>query len=109
MKLHIIVHNYFYLTDYFKENDQSDPEPAGDTTRYYQSIKKHFEEKKSGSSSFVSSIEDEQKPLFSGIADYPSVTEKTTEVDFEEMVHATEELIDKRSNSCKGNLAVAIL
>ncbi|KAM6078441.1 voltage-gated inwardly rectifying potassium channel KCNH7 isoform 7-T7 [Theristicus caerulescens] len=88
--------------DYFKENDQSDPEPSGDTTRYYQSIKKHFEVKKSGSSSFVSSIEDEQKPLFSGIADYPSVTEKTTEVDFEEMVHATEEfLIDKRSNSCK--------
>ncbi|XP_062467025.1 potassium voltage-gated channel subfamily H member 7 isoform X2 [Pezoporus occidentalis] len=88
--------------DYFKENDQSDPEPSGDTTRYYQSVKKHFEEKKSGSSSFVSSIEDEQKPLFSGTADYPSVTEKTTEVDFEEMVHAPEEiLIDKRSNSCK--------
>lgn len=58
----------------------------------------------------MSSIEDEQKPLFSGIADYPSVTEKTTEVDFEEMVHATEEiLIDKRSNSCKGNLADAVL
>ncbi|XP_077037616.1 voltage-gated inwardly rectifying potassium channel KCNH7 isoform X5 [Agelaius phoeniceus] len=88
--------------DYFKENDQSDPEPSGDSTRYYQSIKKHFEEKKSGSSSFVSSIEDEQKPLFSGIADYPSVTEKTTEMDFEEMDHDTEEiLIDKRSSSCK--------
>ncbi|KAJ7405297.1 potassium voltage-gated channel subfamily H member 7 [Willisornis vidua] len=88
--------------DYFKENDHSDPEPSGDTTRYYQSTKKHFEEKKSGSSSFVSSIEDEQKPLFSGIADYPSVTEKTTEMDFEEMDHDTEEiLIDKRSNSCK--------
>ncbi|XP_071291135.1 voltage-gated inwardly rectifying potassium channel KCNH7 isoform X3 [Agelaius tricolor] len=88
--------------DYFKENDQSDPEPSGDSTRYYQSIKKHFEEKKSGSSSFVSSIEDEQKPLFSGIADYPSVTEKTTEMDFEEMDHVTEEiLIDKRSSSCK--------
>ncbi|RMC18598.1 hypothetical protein DUI87_04492 [Hirundo rustica rustica] len=89
--------------DYFKENDQRDPEPSGDGTRYYQSIKKHFEEKKSGSSSFVSSIEDEQKPLFSGIADYPSVTEKTTEMDFEEMDHDTEEiLIDKRSSSCKG-------
>ncbi|KFO52723.1 Potassium voltage-gated channel subfamily H member 7, partial [Corvus brachyrhynchos] len=88
--------------DYFRENDQSDPEPSGDSTRYYQSVKKHFEEKKSGSSSFVSSIEDEQKPLFSGIADYPSVTEKTTEVDFEEMDHDTEEiLIDKRSSSCK--------
>ncbi|XP_064517118.1 potassium voltage-gated channel subfamily H member 7 isoform X5 [Pseudopipra pipra] len=88
--------------DYFKDNDQSDPEPSGDTTRYYQSIKKHFEEKKSGSSSFVSSIEDEQKPLFSGIADYPSVTEKTTEMDFEEMDNDTEEiLINKRSNSCK--------
>ncbi|XP_069717316.1 voltage-gated inwardly rectifying potassium channel KCNH7 isoform X1 [Phaenicophaeus curvirostris] len=88
--------------DYFKENDHSDPEPSGDTARYYQSVKKQFEEKKSGSSSFVSSIEDEQKPLFSGIADYPSVTEKTTEVDFEEMDHPTEEvLIKKRSNSCK--------
>lgn len=114
-KLHIqfhelhIIYNYFYLTDYFKENDQNDPEPSGDNNRYYQSIKKHFEEKKSGSSSFVSSIEDEQKPLFTGIADYPSVTEKTTEVDFEEMVHATEEiLIDKRSNSCKGNIIGAI-
>ncbi|XP_064290767.1 potassium voltage-gated channel subfamily H member 7 isoform X6 [Passer domesticus] len=88
--------------DCFKENDQSDPEPSGDSTRYYQSIKKHFEEKKSGSSSFVSSIEDEQKPLFSGIADYPPVTEKTTEMDFEEIDHDTEEiLIDKRSSSCK--------
>ncbi|NXC93730.1 KCNH7 protein, partial [Certhia familiaris] len=86
--------------DYFKDNDQSDPEPSGD--RYYQSSKKHFEEKKSGSSSFVSSIEDEQKPLFSGIADYPSVTEKTTEMDIEEMEDDTEEiLIDKRSSSCK--------
>lgn len=57
----------------------------------------------------MSSIEDEQKPLFTGIADYPSVTEKTTEVDFEEMVHATEEiLIDKRSNSYKGNIIGAI-
>lgn len=95
-----------YLTDYFKENDQSDPEPSGDTTRYYQSIKKHFEEKKSGSSSFVSSTEDEQKPLFSGIADYPPVTEKTTEADFEEMVHATEEVLIDKSSSCKGNLAI---
>ncbi|KAM9380746.1 voltage-gated inwardly rectifying potassium channel KCNH7 [Phaethornis superciliosus] len=85
-----------------KENGQSDPEASGDTTRYYQSIKKHLEEKKSGSSSFVSSTEDEQKPLFSEIADYPSVTEKTTELDFEEVLQDTEEiLIDKRSNSCK--------
>lgn len=58
----------------------------------------------------MSSIEDEQKPLFSATADYPSVTEKTIDVDFEEMVDDTEEiLIDKRSNSCKGNLAVAIV
>ncbi|KAI1237212.1 hypothetical protein IHE44_0014470 [Lamprotornis superbus] len=88
--------------DYFKENDESDPEPSGDSTKYYPAIKKHFEEKKSGSSSFVSSIEDEQKPLFSGIADYPSVTEKTTEMDFEEMDHDTEEILtDKKSSSCK--------
>lgn len=53
----------------------------------------------------MSSIEDEQKPLFSGIADYPSVTEKTTELDLEEMIHATEEILtDKRSDSCKGNI-----
>lgn len=57
----------------------------------------------------MSSIEDEQKPLFSGIADYPSVTEKTTEMDFEEIDHDTEEiLIDKRSSSCKGNPAASI-
>ncbi|KAK2525988.1 Kcnh7 [Columba guinea] len=87
--------------NYFKENDQTDPEPSGDTTTYYQSIKKHFEEKKSGSSSFVSSTEDEQKPLFSGIADYPLVTEKTTEVNFEEMVHATEEVLIDKSSPCK--------
>lgn len=105
----IFVYNYFSFTDYFKENDPSDPEPSGDSTRYYQSIKKHFEEKKSGSSSFVSSIEDEQKPLFSGIADYPSVAEKTTEMDFEEMDHDTEEILtEKRSSSCKGNPAVPV-
>ncbi|NXA46695.1 KCNH7 protein, partial [Nothocercus julius] len=87
---------------YFNEDNRSDPEHSGDTTRFYQSTKKHFEEKRSGSSSFVSSIEDEQKPLFSGIADYPSVTGKTTEVDIEEMVHEGEDtLIDKRSDSCK--------
>ncbi|XP_025067827.1 potassium voltage-gated channel subfamily H member 7 [Alligator sinensis] len=87
---------------YYKENNQNDPEDSVDSTRHYQYTRKHYEEKKSGSSSFVSSIEDEQKPLFAGIIDYPSVTGKTTGLDFEEVVHIAERIhIDKRSHSCK--------
>ncbi|XP_037768897.1 potassium voltage-gated channel subfamily H member 7 isoform X1 [Chelonia mydas] len=85
-----------------KENNQNDPEDSMDNTRHYQCTKKHLEEKKSESSSLVSSIEDEQKPLFSEIINYPSMTGKTTVLDFEEVVHATERIhIDKRSHSCR--------
>ncbi|NWI08165.1 KCNH7 protein, partial [Crypturellus soui] len=81
---------------YFHEDNPSDPEHSGDNPRYYPSTKKHFEEKRSGSSSLVSSTEDEQKPLFSALAG------KTTEVDIEEMVpEADDVLIDQRSDSCK--------
>lgn len=75
-----------------------------DNTRHYQVTKKHFGEKRSRSSSFVSSIDDEQKPLFSGIIGYPSVLGKTAVLGFEEMMHATERIqTNKRSHSCKGN------
>lgn len=88
------------FTDYDKEDRDS-----ADNTRHYQGDKKPFEEKRSRSSSFVSSIDDEQKPLFPGIMDYPSIMDKAAVLDFEEMVHVTERIqAEKRSHSCKGNL-----
>uniref|UniRef100_A0A6J0V7M5 Voltage-gated inwardly rectifying potassium channel KCNH7 isoform X3 n=1 Tax=Pogona vitticeps TaxID=103695 RepID=A0A6J0V7M5_9SAUR len=73
-----------------------------DNSRLYQNTRKHFEEKRSRSSSFVSSIDDEQKPLFSGVIGYPSVLGKTAVLGFEESLHATERVqTDRRSHSCK--------
>uniref|UniRef100_A0A8D2Q2F8 Potassium voltage-gated channel subfamily H member 7 n=1 Tax=Varanus komodoensis TaxID=61221 RepID=A0A8D2Q2F8_VARKO len=83
------------------EIDKEDEDSVGNA-RHYQDAKKPSEIKRSRSSSFVSSIEDEQKPLFSGIIGYPSVLGKATMLDLEEMVHATERLpSDRRSYSCK--------
>ncbi|XP_042300624.1 potassium voltage-gated channel subfamily H member 7 isoform X5 [Sceloporus undulatus] len=73
-----------------------------DNTKHHQGTKKHSEEKRSRSSSFVSSIDDEHKPLFSGIIGYPSVLGKTAVLDLEEMVRTTERIqTDRRSHSCK--------
>lgn len=92
------------MIDFGKGNSTNDPEDSVDTIRNYQSSKKQFEEKKSGSSSFISSIEDEQKPLFSGIADSLPRIGKATGLDFEETVTTSGRIhTDKRSHSCKGN------
>ncbi|XP_063568905.1 potassium voltage-gated channel subfamily H member 7 isoform X3 [Pongo abelii] len=85
-----------------KENSTNDPEDSADTIRHYQSSKRHFEEKKSRSSSFISSIDDEQKPLFSGIVDSSPGIGKASGLDFEETVPTSGRMhIDKRSHSCK--------
>nr|XP_006114911.1 potassium voltage-gated channel subfamily H member 7 [Pelodiscus sinensis] len=87
---------------YHKENNQNDPEESMDNSRHYQCTKKHFEEKKSESSSLVSSTENEQKPLFSEIINYPSMIGKTTGLDLEEVVRAAERIhIERRSHSCR--------
>lgn len=71
-----------------------------DNMKHYQGTKKP----RSKSSSFVSSTDDEQKPLFSGIIGYPSMMGKMAVMDLEDMVHATERIqSDRRSHSCKGN------
>ncbi|XP_048341285.1 potassium voltage-gated channel subfamily H member 7 isoform X9 [Sphaerodactylus townsendi] len=83
--------------DYDKEDRDS-----ADNIRCYQGGKKPLEEKRSQSSSLVSSINDEQKPLFPGIMDYPLVMGKAAVLDFEEMVQVTERTqAQKRSHSCK--------
>lgn len=87
-----------------EENSTNDPEDSADTIRHYQSSRRHFEEKKSRSSSFISSIDDEQKPLFSGIVDSSPGIGKASGLDFEETVPTSGRMhIDKRSHSCKGN------
>jgi potassium voltage-gated channel Eag-related subfamily H protein 7 len=92
------------LTDFDKENSANDPDDSVDTIRRYQSSKKHFEEKKSRSSSFISSIDDEQKPLFSGIVDSTPRIGKATGLHFEEAVSTSGRIhTDKKSHSCKGN------
>ncbi|KAB0379436.1 hypothetical protein FD755_007220, partial [Muntiacus reevesi] len=84
-----------------KESTTNDPEDSVDTIRHYQSSKKHFEEKKSRSSSFISSIDDEQKPLFSGLVDSPPGIGKATGLDLETVPTSGRIRIDKRSHSCK--------
>ncbi|ELK28161.1 Potassium voltage-gated channel subfamily H member 7 [Myotis davidii] len=90
------------LKDFGKGNSTNDAEDSGDTIRNYQSSKKHTEEKKSRSSSFISSIDDEQKPLFSGIVDSPPGVGKPTGLNFKDVVPTSGRIhIDKRSHSCK--------
>lgn len=92
------------MIDFGKGNSTNDPEDSVDTIRNYQSSKKHFEEKKSRSSSFISFIDDEQKPLFSGIVDSLPRIGKATGLDFDETVPTSGRIhIDKRIHSCKGN------
>lgn len=92
------------MIDFGKGNSTNDAEDSGDTIRNYQSSKKHAEEKKSRSSSFISSFDDEQKPLFSGIVDSPPGIGKTTGLNFKEMAPISGRIrTDKRSHSCKGN------
>lgn len=100
------VNNFFI--DFGKEST-NDPEDSEDTIRHYQSSKKHFEEKKSRSSSFISSIDDEQKPLFSGIVDSSPGVGKATGLNFEETMPTSGRIpIDRRSHSCKGDQVLGI-
>ncbi|XP_021121221.1 potassium voltage-gated channel subfamily H member 7 isoform X6 [Heterocephalus glaber] len=88
--------------DFGKESSTNDPEDSADTIRHYQSSKKHFEEKKSRSSSFISSIDDEQKPLFSGTVDSTPRLGKATGLHFEETMPTSGRMhTDKRSHSCR--------
>ncbi|XP_077873624.1 voltage-gated inwardly rectifying potassium channel KCNH7 isoform X3 [Ictidomys tridecemlineatus] len=88
--------------DFGKESSTNDPEDSADTIRHYQSSKKHFEEKKSRSSSFISSIDDEHKPLFSGIVDSTPRTGKAAGLHFEEAMPTSGRIhVNKKSHSCK--------
>lgn len=92
------------MIDFGRGNSTNGPEDSIDALRHYQSSQKHFEEKKSRSSSFISSIDDEQKPLFSGVVDSPLGIGKATGLNFEETVPTSGRIhIEKRSRSCKGN------
>ncbi|VTJ76745.1 Hypothetical predicted protein, partial [Marmota monax] len=85
-----------------KESSTNDPEDSADTIRHYQSSKKHFEEKKSRSSSFISSIDDEHKPLFSGIVDSTPRTGKAAGLHFKEAMPTSGRIhVNKKSHSCK--------
>ncbi|CAK7309235.1 Potassium voltage-gated channel subfamily H member 7 [Vulpes lagopus] len=93
---------YYIKVNFGKGNSTNGPEDSIDTIRHYQSSKKHFEEKKSRSSSFISSIDDEQKPLFSGIVDSPPGMGKAAGLNFVEGGPTSGRIhIDKRSQSCK--------
>eukprot|EP00072_Mus_musculus_P058501 XP_011237618.1 PREDICTED: potassium voltage-gated channel subfamily H member 7 isoform X7 [Mus musculus] len=88
--------------DFSKENSANDADDSTDTIRRYQSSKKHFEERKSRSSSFISSIDDEQKPLFLGTVDSTPRMVKATRLHGEEtMPHSGRIHTEKRSHSCR--------
>ncbi|XP_038191666.1 potassium voltage-gated channel subfamily H member 7 isoform X2 [Arvicola amphibius] len=88
--------------DFSKENSTNDPDDSTDTIRRYQGSKKPFQERKSRSSSFISSIDDEQKPLFLGTVDSTPRKVKSTRLHGEETVPPSGRIhVDKRSHSCK--------
>ncbi|XP_031226295.1 potassium voltage-gated channel subfamily H member 7 isoform X6 [Mastomys coucha] len=88
--------------DFSKENSANDADDSTDTIRRYQSSKKHFEEKKSRSSSFISSIDDEQKPLFLGTVDSTPRMVKAGRLHGEEAMPPSGRIhTDKRSHSCR--------
>ncbi|XP_041487311.1 potassium voltage-gated channel subfamily H member 7 isoform X1 [Microtus oregoni] len=88
--------------DFSKENSTNDPDDSTDTIRRYQGSKKPFEERKSRSSSFISSIDDEQKPLFLGTIDSTPRKVKSTRLHGEETVPPSGRIhMDKRSHSCR--------
>ncbi|CAO2597283.1 Potassium voltage-gated channel subfamily H member 7 [Lemmus lemmus] len=88
--------------DFSKENSTNDPDDSTDTIRRYQGSKKPFEERKSRSSSFISSIDDEQKPLFLGTIDSTPRKVKSTRLHGEETVPPSGRIhVEKRSHSCK--------
>ncbi|XP_060543977.1 potassium voltage-gated channel subfamily H member 7 isoform X6 [Pantherophis guttatus] len=93
--------NLSFESDMDKDYDKED-ENSMDNNRHCQAIEKHYVEKRSRSSSYVSSTDDEQKPLFSEIIGYTAGLGKAAVLDFEEMVNATERIqSDQRSHSCK--------
>lgn len=97
--------NNLFLIDFSKENSANDADDSTDTIRRYQSSKKHFEERKSRSSSFISSIDDEQKPLFLGTVDSTPRMVKATRLHGEEtMPHSGRIHTEKRSHSCRGTM-----
>lgn len=99
----IYYENKLPLADFSKENSANDADDSTDTIRRYQSSKKHFEEKKSRSSSFISSIDDEQKPLFLGTVDSTPRMAKASRLHGEEAMPPSGRIhTDKRSHSCKG-------
>lgn len=99
----IYYENKLPLADFSKENSANDADDSTDTIRRYQSSKKHFEEKKSRSSSFISSIDDEQKPLFLGTVDSTPRMVKASRHHGEEAAPPSGRIhTDKRSHSCKG-------
>lgn len=113
--MHKVPHLVFYyennlsLIDFSKENSTNDPDDSTDTIRRYQGSKKPFEERKSRSSSFISSFDDEQKPLFLGTVDSTPRKVKSTRLHGEETVPPSGRIhVDKRSHSCKGNWASAL-
>ncbi|KAL7991681.1 hypothetical protein Chor_015937 [Crotalus horridus] len=91
-----------FESDMEKDYDKED-ENSVDNNRHCRAIEKHYVEKRSRSSSFVSSTDDEQKPLFSEIISYPAGLGKAAVLDFEEIVNATERIQnDQQSHTCKG-------
>ncbi|ERE69738.1 potassium voltage-gated channel subfamily H member 7 [Cricetulus griseus] len=88
--------------DFSKENSANDPDDSTDTIRHYHSSKKHFEERKSRSSSFISSIDDEQKPLFLRTVDSTPRKVKATRLHSEETMPPSGRIhTDKISQSCR--------
>ncbi|KAM4698227.1 voltage-gated inwardly rectifying potassium channel KCNH7 isoform 2-T2 [Rhinophrynus dorsalis] len=85
--------------DCSKDNSQDGSENSVDDTRHYPCTKKSTDKKKSGSSSLVSSI-NEQKPLFGDVEGYNSVFMKSPGLQFEETICPSEKInLSKRSLS----------
>ncbi|XP_029461478.1 potassium voltage-gated channel subfamily H member 7 isoform X2 [Rhinatrema bivittatum] len=85
-----------------RESSHDDSENSMDNAKHYQYSNTYSGEKKNGSSSFASSMDGEQKPLFAEILDYTSVIRKTSGLEFEESHRTSDRIhLKERSHSYK--------
>ncbi|XP_069472417.1 voltage-gated inwardly rectifying potassium channel KCNH7 isoform X2 [Ambystoma mexicanum] len=83
-----------------KENSLNESKSSLNNPGHYPCTKNAVDEKKSAPSSFTSSNDEEQKPLFADIIDYTSVVRKTAGLEFEEAVCPSNTIkFTKRSHS----------
>ncbi|XP_069080363.1 potassium voltage-gated channel subfamily H member 7 isoform X2 [Pleurodeles waltl] len=84
------------------ENNQNESKGSVNNSGQYPCTQPPLDDRKSGTSSFTSSIDNEKNPLFAEIIDYTTVMRKTSGLEFEEAVCPSGRInFNRRSHSYK--------